>query len=115
MHHTGGSVAELLPDFVASSPDVLQSLQPAARGMGLAQIKREYGRNLAFHGGIGIQGSLPHGTPAQVREEVRQVLATMKPGGGYFAGTSHTLQADVPADNVLALIEAYREFAPYGD
>ena len=110
MHHTCGGIVELIPDFIDCGLAVLQGLQPGTRGMDLAGIKREYGRELAFQGGIGLQHTLPRGTPEQVRDEVRQVLETMKPGAGYFAGTSHAIQADVPPENVLALIEAYHEF-----
>lgn len=109
MHHSCGGIAELIPDFLACGLDVLQGLQPGTRGMDLARIKREYGQDLAFQGGIGVQHILPRGTPEQVREEVRRVLETMAPGGGYIAGTSHAIQADVPPENVLALVEAYRE------
>lgn len=114
MHHTCGAVAELIPEFLGCGLDVLQGLQPGAQGMDLPRIKREYGRDLAFQGGVSIQHALPRGTPQQVREEVRRALETMKPGGGYLAGTSHALQADVPPDNVRALLGAYREFGQYG-
>jgi uroporphyrinogen decarboxylase len=110
MHHTCGSIVELLPEFVDCGLDVLQGLQPGTQGMDLPRLKREYGRDLAFQGGIGIQHALPRGTPEEVREEARQVLETMSPGGGYLAATSHAIQADVPPENVLALVEAYREF-----
>ena len=113
MHHTCGAVSELLPEFIACGLDVLQGVQPGARGMAAAELKREFGGDLAFHGGIGIQHALPHGTPEQVRDEVQQLLATMKPGGGYIAGTSHNLQADVPVANIMALIAAYHEFGGY--
>lgn len=110
MHHTCGGIAELIPEFIACGLRVLQGLQPGTRGMDLARIKREYGRDLAFQGGIGIQHALPHGTPEEVREEARAVLETMREGGGYIAGTSHAVQGDVPPENILALLEAYREF-----
>lgn len=113
MHHTCGAISELIPDFIDGGLDILQSLQPRVRGMDHRRIKREFGRDLAFQGGISIQQALPFGTPQQVREEVDRLFAIMKPEGGFFAGTSHKLQADTPVDNVLALLDAYREFGMY--
>jgi hypothetical protein len=39
-----------------------------------------------------------------------RILCDMRPP----AGTSHAVQAGVPPENVLALIEAYHEFGAYG-
>jgi uroporphyrinogen decarboxylase len=110
MHHTCGSVVELIPDFIECGLDILQSLQPQARGMDLAALRREYGRDLCFHGGIDIQEVLPHGSPSDVREHVRRQVEA---GGrsGYILCTAHNIQADTPTDNILALFEAYQEFA----
>ncbi len=113
MHHTCGSVFALIPDFIDADLDVLQSLQPEARQMDPAHMKKLYGADLAFQGGISIQRTLPFGTPHEVRAEVRRLFEAMKPGGGFFAGTSHKIQADTPVENVVALIEAYRDFGTY--
>jgi uroporphyrinogen decarboxylase len=109
MHHTCGSVVDLLPDFIECGLDILQSVQPRAAGMELAALKREYGRDLCFQGGIDIQQVLPYGTPAQVREHVRQQVAAAGDEGGYIVCTAHNLQPDTPLENVLALFEAYEE------
>ena len=114
MHHTCGSVRELIPDFIACGLDILQSLQPRAAGMDLGELKREFGRDLCFHGSVDIQETLPRGTPAMVRDEVRRRMEAGKPGGGFIICTAHNIQPDTPVENVLALIEAYREFGGYG-
>lgn len=111
MHHTCGSVVDLIPDFIECGLDILQSLQPRAVGMDLARLRREYGRHLCFHGGIDIQGVLPHGTPHDVREHVRQQREAAGDAGGYILCTAHNIQVDTPIENVLALFEAYAEFA----
>jgi len=110
MHHTCGSVVGLIPDFIACGLDVLQSLQPQAAGMELGRLRREFGRDLCFQGGIDIQGVLPHGTPAQVREHVRSQIEAAGNEGGYILCTAHNLQPDTPLANALALFEAYEEF-----
>ena len=113
MYHTCGAVGSLILEFIDAGLDVLQSLQPRAQGMDLARIKREYGRDLCFQGGMDIQQTLPHGTPDQVRCEVRDRARTLGPGGGYIFGTAHNVLPDVPIENVEALIEAYHAYGGY--
>ena len=78
-----------------------------------AGLKREFGDRLAFHGGISIQQTLPFGEGEEVRAEVRARIAALAPGGGYILGTAHNLQADVPVENALALLNAYAEYGRY--
>lgn len=113
MYHTCGNVAPLVGDFVEAGLDILQSLQPAALGDGIARLKREFGKDLCFQGGIDIQGVLPTGAPADVREHVRDRAAILAPGGGYVFGTAHNILPDAPTENVLALIDAYHEYGRY--
>jgi uroporphyrinogen decarboxylase len=110
MHHTCGSVVELIPDFIECGLDILQSVQPSAAGMDLGTLKREFGRDLCFHGSMDIQQTLPRGSTHDVREEVRRRMEAGKPGGGFIICTAHNLQPDVPVGNILALFEAYEEF-----
>ena len=113
MHHTCGSVFPLVPLMVDGGLDVLQSLQPEADNMDPARLKAEFGRRLAFHGGISIQQTLPFGTERDVRREVAMRIAALASGGGYILGTSHNLQADVPVANAEALFRAYRDLGSY--
>jgi len=109
MHHTCGAVADLVPDMIDCSLDVLQSLQPEAADMDPRTLKARFGDRLCFHGGVSIQRVLPGGTPADIGRHVRDLFAAMAPGGGFLACTSHTIQADVPLANIAALLDAYRE------
>jgi uroporphyrinogen decarboxylase len=113
MHHTCGSVRDLIGEFIDCGLDVLQSLQPQAAGMDLAELKREFGRHIAFHGSVDIQGALPHGSPDDVRAEVKAKMAAGKPGGGFIISTAHNIQPDTPTENIVALFEACREFGDY--
>lgn len=110
MHHTCGYVMPLVEVFVESGLDILQSLQPAAMGAYFKQLKGEFGKDLCFQGGIDIQHVLPHLSPEQVKEHVRQTAALLGQGGGYIFGTAHNVLPDAPVENILALVEAYREF-----
>jgi uroporphyrinogen decarboxylase len=113
MHHTCGAVRELIPDFIGCGLDILQSVQPRANGMELAELKKEFGRHLCFHGGIDIQQTLPYGTLEDIREEVKQRSDAGKPNGGYILCTAHNIPPDTPTENILALFAAYQEFGKY--
>jgi len=113
MHHTCGSVVSLIPKFIRAGLDILQSLQPRAAGMDLMHLKRDYGKVLAFHGSVDIQGTMPFGTREEIRAEVKERMVFGKPGGGFIICTAHNVQRDVPIDNILTLLKAYHEFGIY--
>lgn len=113
MHNCGG-VYQLIPDLIDAGVEVLNPVQTSARGMDPARLKREYGRDLCFWGGgCDTQGLLATGTPEQVREDVRRRLEIFMPGGGYVWNQVHNLLADVPPENVVAMLEAAYDFGRY--
>ena len=114
MHHTCGSVVDLIPDLIDCGLDVLQSIQPEAAGMSPADLKARYGRALCFHSGISIQRTMPFGTPDEVCQAVREIAEVFGSDGGYIFGTAHNIQADTPVENVLALLNAYHTYGRHG-
>ena len=111
--HSCGSVAAFIPDLIEIGVDALHPVQVSAKSMETAQLKREFGRDITFWGGIDTHRVLPRGTPGDVREEVRMRIADLAPGGGYVLGAVHNIQAEVPVENVLAMLDAAREFGRY--
>ncbi len=113
-YHSCGAVAPLLPDLIESGVDVLNPVQVSAAGMDTRELKKRFRRDLVFYGGgVDTQDVLPHGTPAQVRDEVRRRIDDLAPGGGFIFNTVHNIQGDVPPENILAMWEALREFGVY--
>lgn len=108
-HHSCGAVRQLIPDLIDIGVDVLDPLQVKAAGMIPAELKAEFGHRICFSGGVDEQELLPRGTPAQVKEAVRELLDVMAPDGGYFMGPTHNFQADIPTENILAMYEAARQ------
>ncbi len=105
MLHSCGAVRDLIPDFLELGVDVLDPIQVAAAGMEPAALKRDFGDRLAFHGGICTQHTLPFGSPDEVRQAVRDRVATLGRGGGYIIASSHDISADTPTENILAMYE----------
>ena len=95
-YHSCGSFAEVVPDLIEIGVDVLTPIQPLAVGMELEWLKREYGSELAFMGGMDTQKLLPKGDERDVRRGARTLIDTMAPGGGFIFSASHELLPDVP-------------------
>ncbi len=112
--HTDGDVAPLIGDFVEMGIDILNPIQTSAGQMAdLPELTRRWGEQLTFCGAIDTQRILPHGTPDEVKAEVRRVISIMAPGGGYMVSSVHTVMNDVPAENILAMVDAVLEYGRY--
>ena len=105
MYHTDGAVYPLIPEFIDMGVDVLNPIQPDAKGMEMDKLKAEFGDKLTFHGGVDIMRTLPKGTPAQVAAEVQDRVRVLGPGGGYILCSSHHIQPDTPIQNVITLYD----------
>jgi len=111
--HTCGSVYKLLPDLIEAGVDILNPVQVSARDMDTRRLKAEFGDRLSFWGAIDTQHVLPHGSIQDVRAEVERRIADLAPGGGYVVAPVHNVQADVPAENVIAMYRHAREIGQY--
>ena len=104
--HSCGSIIDFLPDLIDIGLRVLEPVQPC---MDLAYLKREFGLDLVFWGGIETQGALPFGTPEEVKAMARESIRTLGKGGGLIIGPSQEVMNDVPIANVKALVETIVE------
>jgi uroporphyrinogen decarboxylase len=112
--HTDGDVFNLCDDFVEIGIDILNPIQTSAGKMSdLGGLKKRYGKALTFCGAIDTHHILPFGTPDEVRQEVRRVIGLLGTGGGYMVAAVHTIMDEVPAQNILAMVEAVDVFGKY--
>ena len=113
MHNCGG-VYQLIPSLIEAGVEILNPVQTSARYMEPERLKKEFGRDITFWGGgCDTQDTLINGTPEQVREDVRRRLDVFMPGGGYVWNQVHNVLADVPPENVVAMLDAAYEFGEY--
>ena len=106
-YHTDGAARPLLGPILDCGVDVLNPIQHVCPGMDLAELKHEFGRRVIFHGAVDNQFALPHGTPDEVRQEVRRCLETLGADReGFICCSCHNVQAGTPLENILAMIEA---------
>ena len=107
-YHSDGDVRAIIPDLIEIGVDILNPVQPEC--MDPADLKRRFGDRLAFWGTIGTQSTMPFGTPEDVRREVRLRVETVGMGGGLFLAPTHMIEPDVPWENVVAFVEAVKEY-----
>lgn len=111
MKHSCGAVEGFMESFIDTGFDVINPVQISAKGMDSATLKQRYGDRLVFWGGgVDTQRTLPFGTPEQVREQVLRQCEILAPGGGFVFNTVHNIQANVPVENIAAMVDAIKEF-----
>jgi uroporphyrinogen decarboxylase len=103
-YHSDGNVEAFIPDLIEIGVDILNPVQPEC--MDPAAIKRQYGSRLSFWGTVSVQRTMPHGTPDEVRAEVRARVREVGRGGGLVLAPAHVLPPETPWENVVAFFEA---------
>lgn len=110
--HSCGAVEPFMESFIDSGFDIINPVQINAAGMDPVLLKQKYGDRLTFWGGgVDTQKVLPFGSPEEVKAHVLKECEILAPGGGFVFNTVHNMQANVPLQNVLAMLEAIRQFS----
>lgn len=103
--HSCGNIIDYLPDLIDIGLKILEPTQPC---MDLKYLKKEFGKDLIFFGGIDTQ-VLPYITPEETRKLTRDTVRILGKGGGYIMAPSQEIMNDVPIENIKALVETIRE------
>jgi uroporphyrinogen decarboxylase len=110
-YHSDGNPSAILPELIEIGVTILNPVQPEC--INPVVVKDQYGKQLALWGTIGTQTTMPFGTPEDVRREVRTRIETLGQEGGLVLGPTHSLEPDVPWENIVALYEAIEEYGVY--
>ena len=103
--HSCGNIIDVFPDIIDAGLDVYDTFQPEVYD--IIQVKRKYGDKLAFLGGISTQTVLPNLTPDGVYANTKEIMKIMGRGGGFIAAPTHDVPADVPVENIYAMVDAF--------
>jgi len=110
MLHSCGGLYPLMPGFIEAGLDIIQPVQTTCTNMEPERLKREFGRDLClWGGGSDTQEVLPRGTPDEVAEDVRRRVNILAPGGGFVFQQIHNIMADVPPENIVAMLDAVND------
>lgn len=106
--HSCGDLREIMGDLIEMGVDVYNTVQPEIYN--LDELKREYGKDLTFYGGISTQQFLPFATPEQVKVKTREAIEKLAKDGGYILSPTHAVTPDIPVENIEAMIEVAKEY-----
>ncbi len=106
--HSCGDLREIMPELIDMGVDVYNTVQPEIYD--LEKLKREYGKDITFYGGISTQQFLPFASESEVREQTKRVLDIMMKDGGYILSPTHAVTPDIPVTNVLAMVDEGKKF-----
>jgi len=97
--------------FFNSGIDGYKEVDKAA-GMTWPRLMEEgVADRICIIGNIDARHTLCHGTPAEVRAEVKECLDYgRRARGGHILHASHSVHEDVKSDNYVAVVNAYREY-----
>ncbi len=110
LHHSCGSVVELIPALIDCGVDILNPMQPKARDMNFDILKKRHGKDIVFHGGFDTQEVLPFLDRDEIIAEVRRLMDTLGANGGYIFAAAHNIQEDVPPQNIVVMFEAAKKY-----
>lgn len=105
MLHCCGNIIDFLPELIDIGLKILEPVQPC---MDIEFLKREFGKDLIFFGGINTQ-VLPYITPQETKELTKNAIRILGKGGGMIISPSQEIMNDVPVENIKALVETIRE------
>ena len=107
--HSCGTFEPVIGELVDGGMDVWETVQAHLVGNDPESLKKRFGKNLSYFGSINCQKTLPFGTPEDVRREVRQRFDTLGRGGGLIIGPDHSIQKNMPPQNIEALFDEARK------
>ena len=105
LYHCCGNIAPLLDDLIEIGVDALNPVQISARQMDPKRLKKEYGEQLCFWGGVDTQTVLNSSDSSLVKDSVKKIIDIFAPGGGFVLTSVHNIQNDVPVENIKTMVD----------
>lgn len=105
IHHSCGSVYDVIPDIIEAGADAINPIQALAYKMEPERLQRDFGDRISFCGGVDAQYLMVNGTPAEVEAKVRE-LRRLFPTGLIVSPSHETILPDTKPENVEALFRA---------
>jgi len=109
--HSCGAIEPFLQSFIDAGFDIINPVQINAAGMDPEHLKDTYGQHITFWGGgVDTQKILSFGTPEEVRKQVQRECEILSKDGGFVFNTVHNIQATVPTENMVAMLDTLHNF-----
>ena len=111
MYHGCGAPFDIMDDLVNDVDIKVFNPLEVKAGFDVVEMKRKYGRKLAYYGNIDVR-ILEHGTKEDVEKEVLYKLNAAK-GGGYVPASDHSVSWDVKVENFDYMHKLIDEYGKY--
>lgn len=112
MWHSCGAIYDIIPDLIEIGVEILNPIQVSSANMrDTKKLKKEYGKELVFWGGIDTQHVLPYGSVRDVEEEVKLRISDMSSSGGYVLNSVHNIQDGTPPENIIAMFKTAKQYS----
>ncbi|MGI6777318.1 MAG: uroporphyrinogen decarboxylase family protein [Acetivibrionales bacterium] len=109
--HSCGDIHEILPDLIDIGLDAINPIQVYAANMDPEELKREYGKDIVFFGGIDENIILRVGSEDEVRKETRRIIDILGCDGRYIVAASHDyILPEIPAKNIVAMFDEAKKY-----
>ncbi len=107
IHHSCGSIRDIMTDLIDIGVDAVHPIQALAAGMEPRALKRDFGDRMSFCGGVDAQNLMVNGTADQVCAKVKE-LKEIFPTGLIVSPSHEAILPDTPPANVQAMFDAVR-------
>jgi len=108
--HCDGNFEPLIPLIIDAGFTAIQPLE-AKVGMDVRKLKEKYGDRLAFIGNIDARKL--SGTKEDISNEVESKVPVAMKGGGYIAGSDHSVPPSVSLENYLYFLKLVKKVGSY--
>jgi len=102
----------LMNIFIEEGIDCVNLLGLAV-GMGIGEVKQEYGDKIALWGNIGYSHLLPFGSVDKVKKARIECIMKVGRNEGYILFSSNTIHSAIPAENFVTMVETARKYGKY--
>ena len=109
--HSCGFVEPLVPGLIEAGMDCLQAMEVKA-GMDLVELKKAYGDQIAFMGGLDVR-TLVANDRAAIQAELDRKLPIAMEGGGYALHSDHSIPDQVEYETYKFFVERGLEMGTY--
>lgn len=107
--HSCGDINPFVPELASMGLDALNPLEVKA-GMDPVHLKKTYGKDLVFHGGI---NAVLWDKPDEIRAEMERTVPVMKENGGYIFSSDHSVPDSISLKDFRGIVELAKKLGSY--
>ena len=108
--HSDGNIRELLPHLIEAGVRAIEPIESDV-GMDIAEIKREYGRDLVLFGGVDEQAFVSDMSKAE--NEIKSKFKVLMKNGGYIYHADSPISEEIGFENYKKALELVKKYGKY--